>query len=121
MSSCVTKRGFDIELGEFGLAVGAQVLVAEAAGDLEIFFHAGDHEELLVLLRGLRERVESAGCEAAGDEEVARAFGSAFREDGRFDFEEAFGVQDIADGFDDAVAEAEVAAMPGGAGRGSGR
>ena len=58
------KRGLDIELGEFGLAVSAQILVAEAAGDLEILFHTGDHEELLVLLRGLRERVERSGREA---------------------------------------------------------
>ena len=31
---------FHVELGEFGLAVGAQVLVAEAARDLEILVEA---------------------------------------------------------------------------------
>ena len=30
------ERHLDVELGELGLAVGAQVLVAEAAGDLEV-------------------------------------------------------------------------------------
>ena len=58
------ERGLDIELGEFGLAVGAEILIAEAARDLEILFHTGDHEELLVLLRGLGERVERSGREA---------------------------------------------------------
>jgi hypothetical protein len=34
---------FQIDLGEFGLAVGAQIFVAEAAHDLEIFVEARDH------------------------------------------------------------------------------
>ncbi len=36
----VDERGLDVHLGELHLAVGAQVLVAEAAGDLEIPLHA---------------------------------------------------------------------------------
>ena len=34
---------FEIDLGEFGLAVGAQVFVAETAHNLEIFIEARDH------------------------------------------------------------------------------
>ena len=34
------ERHLDVELGELGLAVGAQVLVAEAAGDLEVAVEA---------------------------------------------------------------------------------
>ena len=48
-----------VELRELGLAVGAQVLVAQAARDLEVALEAGDHQELLVLLRRLRQRVEA--------------------------------------------------------------
>ena len=46
----------EVDLGEVGLAVGAEVFVAEAAGDLEVAVEAADHEELLEDLRGLRER-----------------------------------------------------------------
>ena len=35
----------EVELGELRLAVGAQVLVAEAAGDLEVALEAGHHEQ----------------------------------------------------------------------------
>ena len=66
---------FEVDLGELGLAVGAQILVAEAAGDLEVALEAGDHQDLLEDLRRLRQRVETAGMNAAGDQVVARAFG----------------------------------------------
>ena len=39
------------DLGELGLAVGAQVLVAEALGDLKVPVQPGGHEHLLVLGR----------------------------------------------------------------------
>ena len=38
----------DVELSELGLAVGPEVLIAEAAGDLEVAVEAGDHQDLLV-------------------------------------------------------------------------
>ena len=63
----------EVELGELRLAVAAQVLVAEAAGDLEVAVHAADHEQLLELLRALRQRVDVPGLEARGHDEVARA------------------------------------------------
>src|SRR5581483_5931540 len=46
------ERHLDVHLGELELAIGALVFVAIAAGELEIFFHAADHEDLLELLRG---------------------------------------------------------------------
>ncbi len=49
-----------VDLGELGLAIGAQVFVAEAAHDLEILVEAGDHQDLLEHLRRLRQGVESA-------------------------------------------------------------
>ena len=55
----VQERGFDIDLGEFRLAVGAQVFVAEALGDLVV---AGRNRQpsaaLLEQLRRLRQGEE---------------------------------------------------------------
>ncbi len=56
----------DVELVEFaGRTVGARVLVAEAGRDLEIAVEARHHDELLELLRRLRQRVELARMDAA--------------------------------------------------------
>ena len=109
------EGGFDVDLGELGLAVGAEVFVAEAAGDLEIFLEAGDLEHLFVLLGGLGEGVEAAGAEAGGDEEVAGAFWGGVGEDGGFDFDEAGLVEEVAGGGGDGVAQAEVAGEAGAA------
>ena len=87
-SSSLDERHLEVELGELGLAVGAQVLVAEAAGDLVVALVAGHHQQLLEELRRLRQRVEVARAHAAGDEEVARALGRGAREDRRLDLEE---------------------------------
>jgi hypothetical protein len=43
----------EVELGELRLAVAAEVLVAEAARDLEVAVDAGHHQQLLELLRAL--------------------------------------------------------------------
>ena len=96
------EADLEVDLGELGLAVGAEVFVAEAAGDLEVAIEAGDHEDLLEDLRRLRERVEVAGMDAAGDEVVARAFGRGARHEGRFDLEEALRDEVVADGHGDA-------------------
>ena len=60
----IDEGHFEIELGEFGLAIGAEVLIAEAACDLHVAFHAADHEDLFEELGGLREGIEFAGVEA---------------------------------------------------------
>ena len=87
--SCLREGHLEVDLGELRLAVGAEVFVAEAAGDLEVAVEAGDHEDLLEDLRRLRQRVERAGVDAAGDEVVACAFGGGARHERRFDLEEA--------------------------------
>ena len=90
MSSCVDERHLDVELRELGLAVGAQVLVAEAAGDLEVAVEAGDHQELLVELRRLRQRVERARVRPRLGTRKSRApSGVDFAEDRRLDLPEA--------------------------------
>ena len=53
---------FQIELVELaGRAVGARILIAKAWRDLEVAVEAGDHDQLLELLRRLRQRVEFSG------------------------------------------------------------
>ncbi len=65
---------FDVELVEFARQpVSAGVFVAEARRDLEVTVEPRHHQQLLVLLRRLRQRVERAGMDAAGHEEVTRA------------------------------------------------
>ncbi|SKT67734.1 Uncharacterised protein [Mycobacteroides abscessus subsp. abscessus] len=56
----VHEAHLDVELGEFGLPVGAEILVPVTARDLVIPLHTGDHEQLLEQLRALRQRVETA-------------------------------------------------------------
>src|SRR5262249_25465582 len=43
----VQERRLDVDLGELGLPVLAQIFVAEAANDLEVALEAGHHQELL--------------------------------------------------------------------------
>ena len=88
----------DVDLGELGLAVGTQVLVAEALGDLVVALDAADHEQLLQELRGLGQRVEVAGLDAAGDQEVAGALGRRLEERGGLDLHEQAVVQRLAQG-----------------------
>src|SRR5690242_234079 len=102
------ERHLEVELGEFELAVRAEVFVAEAAANLEISVHAGNHQDLLEDLWRLRQGVELAMMNTARDEAIARAFGSRAREDWRFDFEEAEIVEHLADFEDDAMAQFDV-------------
>jgi hypothetical protein len=83
------ERELEVDLRELELAVGALVLVAEAARDLEVAVEARDHQQLLHDLRRLRQRVERPGLQPARHEEVARALGRALGEDRRLDLEEA--------------------------------
>ena len=88
----------DVELVELARqAVGARVLVAEARRDLEVAVEARHHQQLLVLLRRLRQRVELAGMNARRHQEVARAFGRRGREDRRRELVEAGLVHALAD------------------------
>ena len=92
----------DVELVELaGRPVGAGVLVAEAGGDLEIAVEARHHDQLLELLRRLRQRIELAGMDAARHQEVARALGRGRREDRRLEFEEALVLHAAAQRVDD--------------------
>ena len=85
--------------------VGPRVLVAEAASDLEVPLEPGDHQELLQLLRRLRQRVEAARDQPAWDQEVAGTFRRALDEDGGLDFEEVPLVEEVANVLHDTVPE----------------
>lgn len=78
----VHEGHLDIDLGELGLTVGTQVLVAETLGNLIVALDATDHEQLLQELRGLRQGVEVARLDAAGDDEVAGALGRRLNREG---------------------------------------
>jgi len=106
----VDEGNLDVDLGELHLAIGAEIFVAEAAGDLEIFFDAGDHEDLLELLGRLGERVKLAGVNAGRHEVFAGTFGCALEERGRLDLVETLGVEVIAHGLGGAMAHLEILA-----------
>ena len=103
------ERHLHIELVELaGRAVAAGVLVAEAGGDLEILIKAARHQQLLELLRCLRQSVELAGVLAGGDEIVARALGGRGSEDRRRNLEEAVIHHRAAQRRDDVAAQDDV-------------
>ena len=82
-----------VDLGEFRLAIGAKVFVAEALHDLVVPVKPADHEELLERLGALRQGVELAGVHAAGHHKVAGAFRRGLDEVRRFDIDEAHAVE----------------------------
>ena len=103
------KAHLQIHLRELELPVGAQVLVAEAARDLEIAVEARDHQDLLEHLRRLRQRVELARMHAAGHQEIARALGRRLAQDRRLDFEKPLLRQALANRPRNLVAQPEIA------------
>ena len=100
---------FHVELIEFQRTVGAQVFIAEAGGDLEVTVEARHHQQLLELLRGLRQGVELARMHPARHQEVARAFRRRGRQDRRLILKEALGDHARADRLDHARPQDDVA------------
>src|SRR5690606_10584992 len=92
-----------------GLAVGAQILVAETAHDLEIAVVAADHEQLLEELRRLRQGVERALRDSARYQVVAGALGRRARQERRLDLEESLPAHGVADRLADLVPQDQVA------------
>src|SRR5690606_520633 len=88
----------EVELGELDLAVGPEVLVAIAAGDLEVPLYPGDHQQLLEQLRGLGQGVELPLAQAGGDEHVPGALRCRPDESGRLDLQETEVVETPTDG-----------------------
>ena len=55
------KAHLKVQLGELKLSVTSGVLVSVAAGNLEVFVKAADHQKLLVKLRALGKCIELSG------------------------------------------------------------
>src|SRR5438876_1130692 len=108
----VDERHFEVQLRELRLAIGALVFVPVAADDLEIAIHAGHHEQLLVELGRLRQRIHVTRLQPAGDQEVASALWRAADQHGGFDLEEPFAVEEIADRFCHPMPQLQVAGHP---------
>ncbi len=104
------ERHLTVDLGEFRLTVGAEVFIAETADNLEVAVHAGHHQELFVLLRGLRQGVELAWVHAGRNDEVAGSFGRGLDKERRLYFEEIEVAEIVADQHRHAVAQFQVAA-----------
>ncbi len=100
---------FQVELGELRLTVAAQVFITEAARDLEVAVHACHHQQLLQLLRRLRQGIELSRIDAGGDKIVARAFGRCLEQDRRFDLDKALLIEKIAHELDHLVAQDHIA------------
>ena len=74
----IQEGHFQVDLGEFRLAVCQQVLVPEAAGDLEVAVEAREHQQLLILLGGLGQGVKLPGVYPGGHQVVPGAFWGGF-------------------------------------------
>ena len=102
------ERGLHVQLGELELAVGPQVLVAQAAGDLVVAVEAADHEELLGQLGALGQRVEGTVVQAAGHRELAGALGGGGPQQRGLDLAEPLAVHGGTDGGVDPRPQAQV-------------
>ena len=98
-NSLLLREGhLEVDLREFRLPVGAQVLVPETAHDLEVLLEAADHQKLLEELRRLRKGVKTAALHAAGNQVVSGALGSRAPHEGCLDFQEPLRRQQLARG-----------------------
>src|SRR5215469_12825024 len=94
-------RHFQVDLGEFGLAICPQVLIAKAAHDLEVLVESRDHENLLEQLRRLRQSVKAPRLDTARYQVVACALRRRAGHEWRFDLEEPLAGKIAADGHGD--------------------
>ena len=90
----VHKRHFQVQLGEFGLTVGAGVLVAIAAGQLIVAFHPAHHQHLLEQLWGLRQGVPRTGTNPGGHHKVTGPFWGRTRQGGGLYLDELVFIHD---------------------------
>ncbi len=62
----VDESHLHVELGEFRLAIGTRVFIAEAAHDLHVLIATANHQKLLEELRRLGQSVKLPGCNREG-------------------------------------------------------
>ena len=81
------ERRLNIDLCKFRLTIGPQIFIAETACDLEVAVEAAAHEQLLVDLRRLGQRVELARMYTARHQIIARPLRRRLRENRSLEFE----------------------------------
>ena len=80
----------EIQLIELsGRSVCSGILVAEAGRDLKILIEAGSHEQLLILLRCLRQRIEFSFKFSAGNNIVSGTLGRRSTQDRGLDLQKS--------------------------------
>ena len=79
---------FYINLRELRLAVGSQIFVSKALGDLVVAIKPSHHQELFEQLRALRQREKHALIDTAGYQVVTRTLRRAFGQHRRFNVDE---------------------------------
>ena len=89
----IHKGHFQVDLGEFRLTVSTEILVTEAACDLDIAVHARNHQQLLVDLRRLGQGIEFAVMHTGRDQIVSRTFRCGLHHHRRFDLDEVVGIE----------------------------
>ncbi len=95
---------FHVQLVEFAvMPVRSRVFIAEAGRDLEIAVESADHQELLELLRRLRQGVEFARVIPRRDEKIPRSFGRRVGENRGLDLDESAVLEIIPDMADETV------------------
>ena len=103
------ERHFKVELIELSRrTVLPRILIAEARCDLIVFVKAGDHEQLLELLRCLRQGIELALVLSARDKEITRTLRRRCGQNRGLDIEESKVLHFAAQEGDDLRAENDV-------------
>ena len=87
------KRHLAVDLSEFRLPVGTEVLITETLYYLEVPVEAGDHQQLLEGLRALRQGIELAVMDPRRDDEVARPLWCRLDQHRRLDLYESLPVE----------------------------
>ncbi len=98
----------DVELGELGLAVGPEILVAKTPGQLIVPLDSPGHQYLLEELRRLWKREVRARLEPGRHQEIPRSFGRAFGEARRFHLDEALGIEKRPEGGGEPMPETQI-------------
>ena len=101
------ERHLAVDLCKLRLTVSTEVLVTEAAHNLEIAVVTGHHKQLLECLRRLRQRIELACIHSGRNHEVTRALRSRLDEIRSLYLHESLVIQEITDHMRDLVTNHE--------------
>ena len=94
----VDEAHLDVELGELGLTVSSEVLVAVATCDLVVALHARHHEQLLEQLGALRQGVPAPGGKTSRHQEVTGTLRSGTGQGRGLDVIEVVAVENLTNG-----------------------